>query len=233
MKIKTTLVAGSATLLAAVWLAAGQLAGPAKGIETTTGAPAGKSHGALRDKARSPGSAAESQNSPRKSRPDLAADLARWDARLRDLQTDGNSREQALHLLLDELAKSFEMQVMEEVLRLENVPPLLRHGRLVDLQSKVGGETAAVINHLGLNGDEHMAVAATAMQPVWAEMIYAGAASDPASRLSMLMLEKERLARLKSAMTIQEYDARQQAVADLSSWHQAELEAVLGTPAVP
>lgn len=231
MKIKPTLVAGSAVLLTAVLLAAGQLAGPVRGTETAVATPVGKSNGALRESSRNLEQTAKSQKSPRKVMPDRTVHVARWEARLHDLETEGNSREQALPLLLGELAKSFEKRVVGEVMRLEDLPPLLRHGQLVDLQSAVGQETAAVIDHLGLDGDAHMAVTAAAMQPVWAELIYAGAATDPASRLSMLLLEKSRLTRLKSAMAIPDYDARQQAITDLSVWHQAELEAVIGTPA--
>ena len=233
MKTNATLVAGSAILLAAVLLAAGQLAGPIKGREAADAATAGRSRGTMRETSPSPDHAARSQKPPRNAKPERTGNVAHWETRLRELESAGNSREQALPLLLEELAKSFEKQVLEEVLQLEALPPLQRHGRLVDLQSAVGKETASVINHLGLDGEQHMAVTTAAMQPVWAELIYAGAASDPASRLNMLLLEKERLARLKSAMVVADYDARQQAVADLSGWHQAELEAVLGIPAAP
>jgi len=233
MKMKPNLLAGSAVLVVAALLAAGKIAGSNDTPETADAAPAATNHTTMRENTRSADHTVSTRRAPRKAMPDQAGDIARWETRLSELEHGGKSRGEAVSALLEELAKSYEMQVMEEVIGLENLPAMQRHGRLVEIQSSVGAETAAIINRLGLDGDLHMAVMATAMQPVWAELMYAGAASDPASRLGMMLLEKERLARLKAAMAITDYDARQQATADLSGWHQAELEAVLGSPAVP
>jgi hypothetical protein len=231
MKMKPTLIAGCAVLVAAVLLATGKIAGTSDSSEKAEAAPATRNH--MREFTRGADRPARPERAPRKANPNPSGNVARWEARLSELESTGKGREEAVSALMDELAKSYGDRVMQEVIGLEDLPAIERHGRLVQIQSSVGEETAAVINRLGLDGDQHMAVMATAMQPVWAEMMYAGAASDPASRLGMMILEKERLARLKSAMEIRDYDARQQATAELSGWHQAELEAVLGAPAVP
>lgn len=233
MKMKPTLAVGTAILIAAVLLAAGKIASPGKTTHSAESAPAATERTALRESARRVDHAGRPERAPRAAKRDNTGHAAPWEARLAELENGGKSRDEAIPQLMEELAKSYGDRVMQEVIGLEYLPAIERHGRLVQIQSSVGEETAAVINGLGLDGDQHMAVMATAMQPVWAELMYAGAASDPASRLGMMILEKERLARLKSAMEIRDYDARQQATAELSGWHQAELEAVLGAPAVP
>lgn len=235
MKNKLHLIAGSAFLLVAFVVTAGKCAGPATAKEPAATASqypefSERRHAARQDRLQ------ESRVKSRATRVNdagAAASIAQWGDRLRDLETKLGGHETAVPVLLDEVAKSYASKVRDAVLGFENLPAIKRHELLIELESYVGRETAAILNQLGIDGEQHLKVTAAATQPVWAELLYADAAPDPASRLTLLRLDRERVSRMHVALAMNDEAARDQALADLGGWYEAELKSIINIPRRP
>lgn len=156
----------------------------------------------------------------------LQANLDAWSLRFDQLTAAGTSREQAVGMLLSEIDGVFSQWVAEGIAPLAARPPAERYDELELIAQAVREGAAAVIERLGLPGARHESVAAAAMDLVRAEIEYAEAAPDPASRLAMLRLDRERQQRLAGLEGIADETERARMLSGIDEWYESGLASV-------
>ena len=112
-------------------------------------------------------------------------------------------------------------------------PSPLRARRLAELEAAAREFTLAALERLDIDDGTRVHATACALEPVWAEIQYAEAAPDPASRLALLRLDRERMTRFQKARAQVDRNERAQAMAELDAWYQASLESLFPSDAVP
>lgn len=113
------------------------------------------------------------------------------------------------------------------------LPPLERLQRLAEVEAAARDFTLAALEPLDIDDEARVHATACALEPVWAEIQYAEAAPDPASRLALLRLDRERMTRFHKARALVDEHERAQAMAELGIWYQASLESLFATDATP
>ena len=160
---------------------------------------------------------------------ETARHLADWRERLEHLANQLGGREQAIAALLAEIDTAFAGWANEQVTTLANLPPLERYDRLAEIETEVTDGAAAIIGQLGLDASLCATVAAGPLETIAAEIQYAEAAPDPASRLAMLRLDRERQTRLERALSLTDETAKAQAMIELDGWYDAGLGGIFAT----
>ena len=123
--------------------------------------------------------------------------------------------------------------IQEHLADLAGLPPVERLQRLAELEAAARDFTLAALEPLDIDDQTRVHATACALEPVWAEIQYADAAPDPASRLALLRLDRERMTRFHKARALVDENERAQAMAELSVWYQASLESLFTTDVTP
>ncbi len=123
--------------------------------------------------------------------------------------------------------------IQEQLGGLAGLPPVEHLQRLAELEAAAREFTLAALERLDIDDGTRVHATACALEPVWAEIQYAEAAPDPASRLALLRLDRERMTRFQKARSQVDRNERAQAMAELDAWYQASLESLFPSDAVP
>jgi hypothetical protein len=123
--------------------------------------------------------------------------------------------------------------IQEQLGDLAGLPPVERLQRLAELEAAARDLTLVALDRLDIDDQTRVQATACALEPVWAEIQYAEAAPDPASRLALLRLDRERMTRFHKARTLVDEHERAQAMAELGIWYQASLESLFTTDVTP
>jgi hypothetical protein len=123
--------------------------------------------------------------------------------------------------------------IQEQLGDLAGLPPLERLRRLAELEAAARESTLTALERLDIDDGTRVHATACALEPVWAEIQYAEAAPDPASRLALLRLDRERMTRFHKARAVVDENERAQAMAELSIWYQASLDSLFVTDVTP
>lgn len=123
--------------------------------------------------------------------------------------------------------------IKEQLGDLAGLPPVERLQRLAELEAAAREITLAALERLDIDDQTRVHATACALEPVWAEIQYAEAAPDPASRLALLRLDRERMTRFHKARALVDENERAQAMAELGIWYQASLESLFATDVTP
>ena len=158
--------------------------------------------------------------------PEEAEHLAQWKSRFDVLVAEHGDRGEAVRILLAEVDAVFSKWVRDEITLLEKLPPAERYDRLALMETSVQEGAAAVLEQVGIEGSRQATVAAGALELVSAESQYAETAPDPAARLAMLRLDRERESRLGEALSIGDDVAKSKAMSELDNWYETALAAV-------
>jgi hypothetical protein len=171
--------------------------------------------------ARKSKAAARAENPSRKQH---AADLARRFDEIIVSQTDADRK-------LAEITGTAGAWLQERIDLLAGLEPVERYRQLGGIESEARDMVLAGLERLGVDGELSVKLLAGALEPVHAEIQYASAAPDPASRLAMLRLDRERLLRLAQVRTCTDDGQKSWQLAEINSWYQDGLEAILGNHA--
>lgn len=158
------------------------------------------------------------------SRKQPAADLARRFDEIIVSQTDADRK-------LAEITGTAGAWLQERIDLLAGLDPVERYRQLGGIESEARDMVLAGFERLGVDGELSVKLLAGALEPVHAEIQYASAAPDPASRLAMLRLDRERLLRLAQVRTSTDDGQKSWQLAEINSWYQDGLEAILGNHA--
>ena len=139
------------------------------------------------------------------------------------LLQQGESSDAAVRLLLAEMDAVFGNWVAGQIAPLAKLSPAERYDRLAEIEIAVQEGGAAILDLLDVEGSRQVSVLAGPLEAVSAEIQYAESAPDPQSRVAMLRLDREREARLESAMALTDDSAKSQAIADLETWYDTGL----------
>ena len=162
---------------------------------------------------------------------DEEANLAGWQRRFHALLEEKGNREEAVAAILAEVDGVFGAWVGGRLASLGSLPPGERYDPLASIDESVRGGAAAIVELLEIQGGDHVSIAAGALEAVEAEMHYAEAAPDSASRLAMLRLDKERQERLDGLMSIVDEAAMTRAMDELNQWYETGLAKVFSDDA--
>lgn len=158
-----------------------------------------------------------------------AANLANWQTRFNTLLQQNPDSDEAVRLLLAEMDAAYGDWVTNQITPLAALPPGERYDRLAEIEIAVQEGAAAILDLLEIEGSRHVSVLAGPLEAVSAEIQYAEAAPDPASRLAMLRLDRERESRLEVALAITDDSAKTQAIAGLDEWYDNGLGGIFAT----
>jgi hypothetical protein len=123
--------------------------------------------------------------------------------------------------------------IQEQLGGLAGLPPVERLQHLAEIEAAARDFTLAALEPLDIDDEARVHATACALEPVWAEIQYANAAPDPASRLALLRLDRERMNRFHKARALVDGNERAEAMAELSIWYQASLDSLFETDATP
>jgi hypothetical protein len=123
--------------------------------------------------------------------------------------------------------------IQEQLGDLAGLPPVERLQHLAEIETAARDFTLAALEPLDIDDEARVHATACALEPVWAEIQYANAAPDPASRLALLRLDRERMNRFQKARALADENERAEAMAELSIWYQASLDSLFETDATP
>lgn len=159
-----------------------------------------------------------------------AANLAAWSERFDALLAEHGDRPTAIGALLAEIDTCYLDWVSGQLEPVTGMPPAARYDELSDIAISVDAGTAAIFEQLGIDESQRPGVTDGAAERVVAEIQYAEAAPDSASRLALHRLDREREARLESALAQADEVARSQAVAELDAWYEAGMGGIFAAP---
>ena len=155
-----------------------------------------------------------------------AAHLADWQVRFNKLLQQGESSDNVVRLLLAEMDAVFGNWVASQIAPLAELAPGERYDRLAEIEISVQEGAAAILDLLEIEGSRHVSVLAGPLEVVSAEIQYAESAPDPASRLALLRLDRERESRMEQALAIPGEPAKSQAITVLDAWYDSGLGAI-------
>lgn len=158
-----------------------------------------------------------------------AANLADWQDRFNHLLQQGGTTDEAVRLLMTEMDAVYENWVAAGIAPLAELAPAERYDRLTEIEIAVQEGAAAILDLLEIEGSRHVSVLAGSLEVVSAEIQYAESAPDPASRLALLRLDRERETRMEQALAITGESAKSQAITDLDAWYDTGLGAIFAT----
>lgn len=169
---------------------------------------------------------ASSMNGAIQDESELEENLDRWSLRFEQLTAAGGNREEAVEVLRGEIDAVFSQWVADGIAPLAALPAAERYDALEILSQSVREGAAAVMDRLGLPGARHESLIRGAMEKVRAEVEYAEAAPDHASRLAMLRLDRERQQRLVELDAIGDEAERTRRLAGIDEWYETGLASV-------
>ena len=139
--------------------------------------------------------------------------------RFDSLLEKSGDREDAVDALLAEVSSTYGDQVQAGIARLADLPPAEHDDELAEIGRSVAGSMNLILENLGIDESRRAAATAAAADTIVAEIQYAEAAPDPASRLALLWLGRERQARADEALTLADPTEQSQALAELEAWY--------------
>ena len=157
---------------------------------------------------------------------DEEVSLAGWQQRFHILLEEKGNREEAVATVLAEIDAVFGTWVGERLAPLASLPPGERYDPLADIEDSVRAGAAAIVESLEVQSADHVSVAAGVLETIEAEIQYAESAPDPASRLAMLRLDKERQQRMDGLMSITDQAAMSKAMEEVNQWYEAGIAKV-------
>ena len=157
---------------------------------------------------------------------ELENNLDAWSRRFDELVAASGDREAAMQTLRAEIDGVFSQWVTDAITPLAELPAQERYDKLEIIAQTVREGAAAVLERLAIPGSRHDSLASTAMDMVRAEIEYAEAAPDHASRLAMLKIDRERQNRLHGLSSIHDEKERARAAGEIEAWYDTSLAAV-------
>lgn len=154
---------------------------------------------------------------------DESASLAAWNEQFQSLLASGETRENAAALIAKNVDQTFAAWVETEINAASLLDDQQRLDRLTLAETKVKEGAAAIYEQLELSGGRRIEVAADAIDALAAEIQYAGAAPDHASRLTMLRLDRERDQRMDEACAMTDESAKANAMRELDQWYESSV----------
>ncbi len=223
--MKTTpILAGTLLALAAGLLITG------RPTEAPAGTPAPESRSSAKFRHRPPAAEAAARRSAPPAEDPEAANLAAWNERFDALLAEHGDRADAVGALLAEIDDRYLEWVGGQLEPVTGLPPAARYDELSDIAISVDAGTAAIFEQLGIDESQRPGVTDGAAELVVAEIQYAEAAPDTATRLALHRLDREREVRLESALAQADEVARSQAVTELESWYEAGMGGIFAAP---
>jgi hypothetical protein len=160
--------------------------------------------------------------------PEESASLACWDQQLQELLAAGETPESAAAILAGNINRSFSAWAAMEISEAAALTGQERIDRLVLAGSKIEEGAATIYEHLGLTGGCAIEVAADAIDAIAAEIQYADAAPDHATRIALLRLIRERDRRTFEIAAMTDDSARSEAMRELEAWYESGMRALPG-----
>lgn len=157
---------------------------------------------------------------------ELENNLDAWSRRFDELVATSGDRLAAMKTLRAEIDGVFSQWVTDAITPLVELPAHERYDKLEIIAQTVREGAAAVLERLAIPGSRHDSLASTAMDMVRAEIEYAEAAPDHASRLAMLKIDLERQNRLHGLSSIHDEKERAQAASEIEAWYDTSLATV-------
>lgn len=157
---------------------------------------------------------------------ELETNLDAWSRRFDELVAACGDREAAMVKLRSEIDAVFSHWVTNAIAPLAALPAAERYDGLEIIAETVREGAAAVLERLAIPGGRHDSLAPAAMDMVRAEIEYAEAAPDHASRLAMLQIDRERQNRLHGLASIPEEAERAKAANEIEAWYDTSLAKV-------
>lgn len=127
--------------------------------------------------------------------------------------------EDAVDALLAEVSSTYGDQVQAGIARLVELPSAEHDEELAEIGRSVADSMNVILENLGIDENRRAAATAAAADTIVAEIQYAEAAPDPASRLALLWLDRERQVRADQALALTDPAEQSQALAELEAWH--------------
>lgn len=152
-----------------------------------------------------------------------AENLTAWRGRFDQLLKDEASRADAVQKLMVEMNLAYGKWVEGAIAPLALLPPNERYDPLAEIRESVAEGAVAILELLGVDGANHVTVLAGPLEVVDAEIQYAEAASEPAQRLALLRLDRERETRLEEMTATAGASSPGQSNSELDTWYDAEL----------
>lgn len=199
MKTTALFIAGAGILLAAVALVPGT--SPSTAPAAAEALAIGRTPAARQDDTR------ETPNlTTRRKRPDTPREKP--------------DSEDAVAALLAEVSSTHAGLVQSEIARLADQPPAELDEELAKIAHSVGEGVSVKLEDLGIDENRRASAVAAASDTIVAEIRYADAAPDPASRLALLWLDRERQSRAEMALALSDPTEQSQALAELEAWYE-------------
>jgi hypothetical protein len=123
--------------------------------------------------------------------------------------------------------------IQEQLGDLAGLQPVERLHRLAEIEAAARDFTLTALEPMNIDDEARVNATACALEPVWAEIQYANAVPDPASRLALLRLDRERMTRFQKARALIDGNERAQSMAELDAWYQASLDSLFATDVTP
>lgn len=162
---------------------------------------------------------------------DESASLAAWEEEFQNLLAAGESRENAAMMIAKRVDQVFAAWVEQEITASSGLDAQERMDRLILAETQVKEGAAAIYQQLELSGGRRIEVAADAMDALAAEIQYADAAPDHASRLTLLRLDRERSQRMEKAHAMSDESSKALALRELDQWYESSMgELFAGEP---
>lgn len=136
-------------------------------------------------------------------------------------------REDAVDALLAEVSSTYRDQVQGGIARLAELPSAERDAELAEIGRSVAESMNVILENLGIEESRRAGATAAAADTIVAEIQYAEAAPDPASRLALLWLDRERQARADEALELADPTEQSQALAEIEAWHEDGLGGIV------
>jgi hypothetical protein len=161
-----------------------------------------------------------------------SANLAVWKQRFEAIIAETGDSQRAVERLRAEIDTALTAWVSSEIEPIASLPPGERYDKLDLIEQSVTEGAAAIFESLGVPGGRHAATAANARDLVAAEIQYAETAPDPASRLALLRLDRERQSRLDEVVGVADEEQRAKAESELEEWYSQGLAKVFPEDAI-
>ncbi len=131
--------------------------------------------------------------------------------------------------LLAEVSSTYRDQVQAGIARVADLPPAERDAELIEIGRSVADSMNVILEDLGIDEGPRAAATAAAADTIIAAIQYAKAAPDPASRIALLWLDRERQARAEMALALADPAEQSQALAELEAWYEDGLGGIVAT----
>lgn len=147
--------------------------------------------------------------------------------RLEAPQEMSDELEDAVDALLAKVPSTYHEQVQAGITKLAEMPPTERDEELAEIGRSVSDSMDVALESLGIDESRRASATAAAADTIIAEIKYAAQAPDPASRLSMLWLDREREVRASEALAIADPTLQSQSLSQLEAWYEEGVGGIL------